>query len=200
MTAVTVAQRMTAEEFVEAPVPDRGRPWNLVDGEVVMNQPTVLHGRAQFNVLYALGVWTRAQQAGMVMVPIDVRLDDLNVFAPDVLWYSEEHLFDESAPPPYPMPDLAVEVRSPTTWRYDIGAKKAGYERHGLRELWLVDTAADEVLVFRRSAADVALFDIAVELDRDQQLTSPLLPGFALALAELFPAQPGARAATHSDG
>ena len=188
MSAVTVAQRMTAEEFVEAPVPDRGRPWNLVDGEVVMTQPTVLHARAQSNVLFALEVWTRAQPGrGMVIVPIDVRLDDRNVFAPDALWYSAEHLFDETDPPPYPMPDLAVEIRSPSTWRYDIGAKKAGYERHGLRELWLVDTAADEVLVFRRSKTDAPAFDIALELDCEQQLTSPLLPGFALPLAQLFP-------------
>jgi len=26
---------------------------------------------------------------------------------------------------PQPLPDLASEVRSPTAWRYDIGAKKA---------------------------------------------------------------------------
>ena len=78
-------------------------------------------------------------------------------------------------------------MRSPSTWRYDIGAKKAGYERHGLRELWLVDTAAEEVLVFRRSQPGAPVFDIAVEFDREQQLTSPLLPGFVLALAELFP-------------
>lgn len=38
---MTVAQRMTADEFLQAPVPDHGRPWNLVDGEVVMNHPTV---------------------------------------------------------------------------------------------------------------------------------------------------------------
>ncbi len=188
MSAVTVAQRMTAEEFLQAPVPDHGRPWNLVDGEVVVNHPTMLHGRVQGNVQFALEVWTRAQPGrGMVIVPIDVRLDDRNVFAPDVLWYAEAHRFDESAPPPYPMPDLAVEVRSPSTWRYDIGAKKAGYERHGLRELWLVDTAADEVLVFRRSAVAAPAFDVALEVDSGQQLTSPLLPGFSLPLVELFP-------------
>ncbi len=188
MSAVPVAQRMTADEFLEAPVPDRGRPWNLVDGEVVMNEPTIRHARTQTKLLLALDTWTQAQpDPGMAIVPIDVRLDDRNVFVPDVLWYSAEHLFDEADPPPYPMPDLAVEVRSPSTWRYDIGAKKAGYERHGLRELWLVDTAADAVLVFRRSQPGAPAFDIAVELDREQQLTSPLLPGFALALAELFP-------------
>jgi hypothetical protein len=39
------------------------------------------------------------------------------------------------------LPDLAVEVRSPSTWRYDVGKKKATYERGGLPELWPVDTA-----------------------------------------------------------
>lgn len=92
-------------------------------------------------------------------------------------------------PPPYkghPMPDLAVEVRSASTWSHDVGAKKAGYERGGLPELWLVDTAAEAVLVFCRSAPRARSFDVAHELDRSQTLRSPLLPGFALELGELF--------------
>jgi len=82
---------------------------------------------------------------------------------------------------------LPWRVRSPSTWRYDIGAKKAAYECHGLPELWLVDTAAEVVLVFRRSAQDARAFDQALELDRDGRLASPLLPGFQLAVTELFP-------------
>ena len=85
------------------------------------------------------------------------------------------------------MPDLAIEVRSPSTWRYDIGAKKGGYEAYGLPELWLVDTAAEAVLVFRRSDPSARVFDVALELERDGELRSSLLPGFALAVAKLFP-------------
>jgi Uma2 family endonuclease len=68
----------------------------------------------------------------------------------------------------------------------DIGAKKRNYERHGVAELWLVDTAADVVLVFRRSTAKTPTFDVSEELDAAATLTSPLLPGFALAVAEIF--------------
>ena len=78
-----------------------------------------------------------------------------------------------------------MEVRSPSTWRYDIDAKKATYERRGLQELWLVDTAARVVLIFRRSAPDAASFDVALEVT--DTLSSPLLEGFELPLAELFP-------------
>jgi len=85
------------------------------------------------------------------------------------------------------MPDLAIEVRSPSTWRFNVGAKKAAYDRCGLRELWLVDTAAEAVLAFRRSGRYAPAFDVALEVARDESLASPLLPGFALALVELFP-------------
>jgi Uma2 family endonuclease len=64
-------------------------------------------------------------------------------------------------------------------------AKKAAYEREGLRELWLVDTDAKVVLVFRRSARGVGSFDVALEID--DSLTSPQLDGFELPLVELFP-------------
>jgi len=187
MTAVPVAERVTAEEFLELPVPERGRPWNLVAGEIVVSDPTALHGEIVEELLFALGSWTRAAPGrGRAAVPRDVKIDDFNVFAPDILWYAEGRVPRRGAPPPYAMPDLAVEVRSPSTWRYDVGPKKAGYERHGLPELWLVDTAAEEVLVFRRSSAEAHAFDEALELERDQRLTSPRLPGFGLELAELF--------------
>jgi Uma2 family endonuclease len=84
------------------------------------------------------------------------------------------------------MPALAVEVRSPSTWRYDIGAMKAAYERHGLPELWLVDTPAETVLVYRRSKSDSARFDVALELDAGAQLMSPLLPAFSLSVTDAF--------------
>jgi Uma2 family endonuclease len=88
--------------------------------------------------------------------------------------------------PPYPVPDLAVEIRSPSTWRYDIGTKKSVYERKRLPELWLVDSDASVVLVFRRSTTQAPTFDLALELDRAATLASPLLPDFALGVGALF--------------
>jgi Uma2 family endonuclease len=83
-------------------------------------------------------------------------------------------------------PRLAVEVRSPSTWRYDVGVKKRTYERLGLAELWLVDTAADTVLVYRRSSPEAAEFDVVLEVEGGESLTTPLLPGFSVDLAALF--------------
>ena len=188
MTAVPVAQRMTAEEFLALPESPPARRHELVEGELIAHEARALHGDVQRDLLVALVMWTRAEPGrGAAAWPRDVRLDERNVFAPDVLWYREERVWNRNDPAPYPMPDLAVEIRSPPTRKYDIGAKKSAYERHGLPELWLVDTVAEEVLVFRRSAPDRASFDVAVELGRGEALTSPLLPGFELSLDELFP-------------
>ncbi len=188
MTVMSVAERISADEFLALPVPELGRPWNLVDGEVVVNDPTALHGEVVEILLFAFGSWTRATPGrGRVTVPRDLRIDDRNVFAPDVLWYREGRVPDAYDPPPYPLPDIAVEVRSPSTWRHDRGTKRTGYEREGLPELWLVDTVVRRVRVLRRSRPDALIFDVELNVESDEVLTSALLPGFELPLAGLFP-------------
>ena len=188
MTAVPVMhERMRAGDFLALPERDDARRLELVDGEVVVSEPTMLHNVVQVAFLLPLGAWIEAgEERGRVCVPLDVGLDDRNVFVPDVSWYSSTAAPDVNAPRPYPVPDLAIEIRSPSTWVYDIGAKRAGYERRGLPELWLVDTSAEQVLVFRRSTAGRQRFDLALELDSGEALRSPLLPGFGLALDKVF--------------
>jgi Uma2 family endonuclease len=184
MAGMAVAQRMTVAEYLEL---DDERRTFLVDGEIVVNDPRPLHQRVMVDLLVALTLWSRAEPGrGEVLAPIDVALDEHNCFGPDVLWYREGRGPGRTEVRPQPLPDIAVEIRSPSTWRYDIGPKKRRYEQHGLPELWLVDTAADEVLVFRRSSPKAAEFDVCLELARGDALTSPQLPGFALALDELF--------------
>lgn len=187
MPAVPVRQQMTADKFLAIRHGEGPRWQELVGGEVVVNEPNALHNYVIWNLMLALGTWTRsAEGRGRVFVPLDVRLDELNVFAPDVSWYSTAQAPRAHDPPPYPCPDMAVEVRSATTWQYDIGAKKTVYESHGLLELWLVDTKAEEVLVFRRSVPSAPAFDVSLELGLGEVLESPLLPAFRLGLDELF--------------
>ena len=60
---------------------------SLVEGEVIVNDPSWLHQRVQANLLYALETWVPASLGrGHVTLPIDVQLDDRNVYKPDLLW------------------------------------------------------------------------------------------------------------------
>jgi Uma2 family endonuclease len=182
---MAVAQRMTVAEYLARE--DLPRWTNLIDGEVVLSQPTNLHQRVLMDLSFELMSWIKAGTGrGEATLPIDVQLDDENCFAPDVLWYRAGREPGYTTLRPQPLPDIAVEIRSPSTWQHDIGVKKNRYEQHGLPELWLVDTLADEVFVFRRATPGATEFDIQLELARGDALMSPQLPGFALAIDALF--------------
>ena len=179
----TVAEPLTADEYLAREDPRRTE---LIDGAVVVNEPTVLHQRVVGLIYAALLAWTQAApDRGTVSLPLDVRIDETTVLAPDVLWFARG--IDLGAPRAPRMPDLAVEVRSPATWVYDVGPKRDLYERHGLRELWLADTASRTLLIYRRSREHSG-FDIQAEVAAAQSLSSPLLPGFAATVGELVPA------------
>jgi Uma2 family endonuclease len=70
-----------------------------------------------------------------------------------------------------------VEVRSPSTWQYDVGRKRELYLAGG-SEVWLVDTESSTVLVFRGEES--------FEVGAGEQLATPLLPGLAVDVAALF--------------
>jgi len=179
------ATKITAEQYRELTV--EGDRKQLVDGEIVVNEPKLIHARLQQRLSFALESWVRAGEGrGEVFLPTDVRMDEHNVYGPDLLWFAEGQVPQELDAYPERVPDLCVEIRSPGTWRYDVGAKKRVYESGGLPELWLVDDAAEAVLAYRRSAPESPTFDVAEELARGDELTSQQLPSFALALDELF--------------
>jgi Uma2 family endonuclease len=179
------ATRITADEYYARSV--EGDRTQLVDGELVVSEPRPIHALLQGRLLFALMSWIAAGEGrGLAIGPTDVRLDDYNVYGPDLLWFAAEHVPADLDAYPERVPDLCVEIRSPGTWRYDVGAKKRAYEAGGLPELWLVDDRAETVLVYRRSGPDARDFDVARELAAGDELGSPQLPGFALAIGELF--------------
>lgn len=159
----TVAERLTADAYLAREDPRRTE---LIDGVVVVNEPSILHQHVCGLVYQALAAWTRSPEGrGSVSLPINVPLDAGNVLAPDVLWFADElPLTAINAPR---VPELAVEVRSPGTWRYDVGRKRELYEHHDVRELWLADTASRTLLVYRRSRPETG-FDTALELGAEE--------------------------------
>jgi Uma2 family endonuclease len=181
----TVVEPLSSDDYLAREDPRRTQ---LIEGVVVVNEPTVLHQRVVGLIYAALLGWTQAATGrGSVSLPLDVRLDETTVLAPDVLWFAREISLD--APRAPHLPELAVEVRSPGTWVYDVGRKRELYERHGLRELWLADTASRTLLIYRRSS-QASGFDAQLELAAEQTLTTPLLPGFAAVVGDLLPALP----------
>ncbi len=185
--AVATAERtFTAEEFLALPGDEHSRQTELIGGRIVMDPPRGIHNLIVMNLSRALCGWIEAAPGrGFVNIGQGLRLTDRDVLVPDLLWWADASRVDLYKGI-QPVPDLAVEVRSPATWLFEIGVKRRLYEEYGLRELWLVDTDAQAVIVGRRSAAEAPVFDEGAELRAPEALRSPVLPGFELAVDALF--------------
>lgn len=143
--------RMTAAEFFD--LPETHQPTELIDGEITVSPaPALKHQSLIVALIMLLG---RIAPHGRTFVaPTDVYLDEENVVQPDVLWLSPE-----SACVPVQnkylrgAPDLVIEVFSASTGRRDRREKFVLYEKHGVREYWIVDPDARFVEVWRREEA-----------------------------------------------
>ena len=67
--------------------------------------------------------------------------------------------------------------------RRDREAKLKLYESRGVREYWIVDWRLQQVEVYRR---EQALLRLAATLFAEDELATPLLPGFTCPVARLF--------------
>ena len=106
------------------------------------------------------------------------------VRAPDVAFVGWDRLPGRRMPmEPIPslVPDLAVEVLSPSNTPGEMSRKRRDYFAAGVRLLWIVDPKARTVAVFTSADPPDAV------LTEDQTLDGgAVLPGFTLPLRELF--------------
>lgn len=174
---------ITARDYQEMP---EGPPhFQLVEGKLFMTpSPEFYHQSVAGNIYHLLRCHLREHPLGKVAIaPSDVQFDFVNVHQPDVYFVSNARLKIISKQGPVGAPDLVVEVLSKSTARLDKGPKLRVYARSGVKELWLVDKERKEVVVYR-FAEDIS--EPVATVRSRQKLTTPLLPGLKLALAEVF--------------
>ena len=117
------------------------------------------------------------------MAPLDIFLGEINVYQPDVIYVSNQRRSILTEHGLEGAPDLAVEVLSPGTARYDKGSKRKVYARTGVRDLWLVDPEAKLIHVYQLTKdAETP----AATYDDKAVFTSPLLPGLRIKAASIF--------------
>jgi Uma2 family endonuclease len=181
-----VERHLTADEFLAL---DAWLPHvELIDGEVVVDSPNVIHQHVIDELTALLREWIKAAHGrGQRGSCVDVKVDSRNVYEPDVWWYCEERKPGFGKFRLALLPDLAVEVLSPSNRQYDLDVKRVRYEQVGLPELWIIDPYAATATLWRRSESGTPSFDVTVKVERDGRLASPQMPGFEVKLAELFP-------------
>jgi len=177
---------MTVSEYLRTP--ETTRRIELINGMV--REPAAPARRHQD---IAVAIWrhlhnhVRRHALGYVgMSPIDVILDRhaAVVVQPDVLFVAAERAPHIVRRRVWGAPDLAVEVTSQGTGRFDRRDKRTLYREHGVAEYWLADPCLGEVTVEHFATQQVRCFEPG------SVVRSLVLPRLRLPVARIFDAGP----------
>jgi len=151
----------------------------LVDGEVVPMSPTGFrHGGVEIRIGRYLDEAVEARGRGEVAGgEVGYQLDAEHVRAADVCVHLDDAPVLEQGWMTA-MPDLVVEVVSPRDTWAAVERKVAEWLGAGVQEVWVADPTHSTVTVRRPDQLRV--------FERDDTLTTPLLPELELPLARVF--------------
>ena len=173
-------RRWTYDDLLRLPYD--GKRHEIIDGKhFVMASPYPIHQAVLGRLYLAIGNFLAAcPDMGQVFFgPLDVVVPDLLVVSADQAGIvTDSHI--------HGAPALVVEILSKSTRRRDERVKRALYEREGVREYWIVDTERHLVAVHRRTTAGMLCRVENAAADDGTAVTTPLLPGFTLLVADLF--------------
>lgn len=171
--------------------------WELIDG-VAWNMspaPSMGHQVLSMELGHAIRSFLGKSGCRVFAAPFDVLLPDnpgqaedevSNVVQPDLAVICDPSLLRSFGC--MGAPDWVIEILSPYTSRRDMAEKRSLYERHGVREYWVIDPGNRYIHVYLRAEngryADPQVYVGAATV------RSTVCLGFELPLEELFAAIP----------
>ena len=182
MTTTTAhKRRWTYADYCRIP-PDRRRH-EILDGRHFVNPaPSPRHQTVGGRLFFELMRLVEKPGRGRVFVaPIDVHLGPGTIVQPDLVVLHRRHEAMIGPTKITGVPDLLIEVLSPSNRRHDTERKRDRYERAGVREFWLVDPDArciEQLLLHRRRYRLAAV--------AGHELRLRLLRGVAIDLREVW--------------
>jgi Uma2 family endonuclease len=172
-------------------LPDDGRRYEVIRGALyVAPAPLIAHQLTVSQLTRLLGNFVVEHDLGMFLTAtVDVLLprDIASPVQPDLLFIRKERQPRGREGSFEGVPDLVIEVLSPSTRGVDETVKLAAYRDAGVPEYWMVDPQKRTVLVFGVGADGKSY----VELQRagtGETVRSTVLPGFEVAVNEICPA------------
>ncbi len=157
-----------------------GFPAQLVEGCLV-REPSPPFGHQRVALAIAEALKRVVGPLRVAMAPLDVPVDDFNVFQPDVVVFREA-VDDDASPADRGPPLLVVEVLSPSTASRDRTVKRVRLLDLGVDEVWLVDPGLRVVEVYDRGR----YADVPRRASGTPAIDSHALAGFGLSPAALF--------------
>ena len=171
---------------------DEGR-WELIDG-VAHNMspaPSRLHQEILLKVVRPIADFLDDTPCETYIAPFDVRLSEdseasdketFTVVQPDIVVVCDGSKLDERGCKG--APDLVIEILSPATAAKDMKTKRDLYERHGIREYWLVHPTDKTVMVYSMGPANE--YGKAIICAGEDSVESVIIEGLNIKMTALF--------------
>ena len=180
---LVIERRWTQAEYRRLP---EGPPYyELEEGELIeMPRPRRIHQAIIKKLLAALDHYLTSQPIGDVWPEVEVVLSSTRIYVPDLSFLLAENMSrfaNDDDVAIQGLPDLVVEVISPSTARRDRSQKLRAYQQAGVPWYWLVETEPLLITEYRHTAEGYLVNQTAAEA-----FAPTLFPGLTLPLAEWF--------------
>ncbi len=146
---MTLVQQKWTYEALHGKLPPETRA-EVIDNELYMSPaPSAEHQRLLKKMFRLLDGYVEAKGVGEVNIaPFDVILDEDNVVQPDLFFVATDKRNAISDRGLQGVPDLIVEILSPSSFYRDTVQKKDLYETFGVGEYWIADPANQVIEIF----------------------------------------------------
>ena len=168
-------------------LPDDDNRYELIEGELFVSRaPGLPHQLVLQRLQVALFNYLDTTSIGVIVPGAGAVFSDYDAVIPDLVFVRKERWHSIVANDRFvAAPDLVIEVMSPgnENRNRDLLSKRRLYGKYRVPEYWIVDRETQSVKIFRLHEG--ILEESATLYERDE-LTSELLPGFALSVQSMF--------------
>jgi Uma2 family endonuclease len=161
---------------------DPEKEYEIVDGQPEEKMAGARHGRVGMLLGSRISLHAESNNLGGVYNSSTTFVLGKNERLPDVAFVSAARIPPEGDPEGKweIVPDLAVEVISPTDPDERVSGKILEYLDAGVKQVWLVSPALRMITIFR------SLTDVQVFTGDSEIVSEDLLPGFRCRLGDIF--------------
>ena len=177
---------MTVADLEALPY-DETKRYELIEGELFVScAPGLPHQLVLHNLQMELAFYLRQNPIGIIVPGPGAVFSNYDSVIPDIVFVSNERWNSIIGNDRFvAAPDLVIEIVSPASANRsrDLKAKRKLYGKYGVQEYWIVDGQNRSVVIFRLQGTTL---DEVSLLRNTDQITSPILPGLALSLEDVF--------------
>ena len=164
----------------------------LIKGKIfkMSPAPSRVHQEISRNIFNPIANFLKNQSCKVYSAPFDVRFpkeskEDKNVFTvlqPDICVVCDRSKLDDRGC--IGAPDLVVEILSPGNTKVELLHKYQVYQEFGVKEYWVVSQSDQSILIYTLN--EFGKYQPSKILTLSEKVTSSVLPGFELALDDVF--------------